>query len=261
MSRRRNKGQKPRKLDGGVIQKLRQMLSKYKYRLAGVLEDKCTFTYNEETGRLMVNPSYRYLDLPKEGSCLELMFTAYKQIRKQMPDVHVYRVSGTEPSFFPKGHHAFLLVVAYDAMPGISMSTQLGHKMEILKADPILVDPSFRRTGRLKRFDYNIFEIQNHDYTSYLPAGIVIGEHETLPLLYSSGELMLLGCSPDGSSVIDIHFRTPNRKEKPYDLNSPTLDARVAGNAEQLEFVRALRQKEIKTTDERLYVDFDVALK
>jgi hypothetical protein len=258
MGRRKKK---PKKLNGAAIHKLQQMVSRYRYRLAGVLEDKCTFTYNEKEGELMITPMYRYHDLPREGSCIELMFTAYKQIRKDIPKVHVSRVAGTEPSFFPRGPHAFLLVAAYDAFPGVSMSTHRGHVKAVLEADPILVDPSFRRVGRFRKFDYHIIEMQNHDYTSFLPRGMVIGEHETLPLLYSSGELMLIGCSPDGSSVIDVHFRTPDKKERPYELNSPDLDARVADNAEQLEFVRALRQKEIRTTDERLYVDFDVALK
>jgi hypothetical protein len=251
MSRRKNKGQRPRKLDGGVIQQIRGIIAEYRYKLARILDEECKLTYNPETETLMLRPLYRHAEFTTEGDCGELSLTARKKIRAKFPNVHVYRVSGAEPKFFPRGPHMFLLVSAYDALRGVTMASQPEHHQAVREADPILVDPGFRYVARFRKTQYTLLTLMNDKLPGYYPVGQVLLTGQALPILYSRGELMQLTHGPEYPSTLAIEFRGARKPvDQRYDLRSPDLDKRVGGNEEQMQFVAALRQKElIHTTD------------
>ena len=91
---------------------LRQIISRYTYGELDLLENGMEIYFNETDWEMLLYPFYRHTGYPIQGSCTELMNTAFKDIKSLHPEYNLTRVIGNDPDYFNDltAEHYFILI-------------------------------------------------------------------------------------------------------------------------------------------------------
>jgi hypothetical protein len=228
--------------------------------------------------KLMLIDQFYHFDKPSnQGDCVELMNSAYSELKEKYPEYYIIRAGGTEPNYFfgmeedTPSHlfHYFLLVFKNDVMYEDRYLSEPDNNPEIrtaLKHDPLIVDPSFKRISRFSDSKYSALELYNQDfpitYTNsllldcayYLSGGFYPFITGSVPLYLTSNEEMIyLSTDKSESSLLTIGFQPKKNDIVFYDLNSLAVKRKSAGEPKLEAILELLKKTNIKFTDENLY--------
>ncbi len=182
-----------KKLKDIDIESIEQILRPYKYNQLNIFDTLPTATYNSEARQVLLNPFYRFEQFPTEGTCSELMQSAYRSIRDKHPNYYIYRCSGNDPEYFFENetNHCFLVVSTEDILDGKDDTQDEKDIEKIISQNALLVDPSFKLLKYLPKSEYKIKRISNDNCTFYHSTATLIERNQGVPLAIDSKKRLL----------------------------------------------------------------------
>jgi len=239
------------------------LVSQYAYGKFDILDNAMQIGCNRKTEQVKFDPFYHYDSRPTRGSCSELMSTAYLDIRARYPNVHVTRVTGTEPDFFkdPAFKHCFLFVSDGDLMNGQYDTREPKDIEDVVSLNPLVVDPSFQRVVPLSDSGYNVQRLMNQGCrVSYSNTG-VLNQNQGVPLgIDSYGKIVYLIVNFNSPQIMDIGTQEPGSNIGQYRLNSTDLDQLFKDDPKILRFIELLRRREISESKQSFEVENDIII-
>jgi hypothetical protein len=213
-----------------VINPLQELIAPYQYGQFNLLEDEMQITVNSRTKQVKLAPFYRYDTSLNFGSCGELMNSAYRAIRRELPYLHVTRVIGNDPSFFRKSldTHCFLFVSEQDLLRG-NLFTEDKKEIEFaISKNPLIVDPSFQRVVPFSESGYSVQNLINQGCPVEYSQETILKDKGAVPLCKdSSDRIFYLGVNFNSENLINFFIQESGGDLRPYPVNSPCPEENV----------------------------------
>ena len=235
--------------------RLDTIISQFEYNQLNLLE-------NPTPIRIKINPNskqayfeqfYRHDKKPKQGTCSELMNTAFLELRDELYFYTIIRASGQESDFFKwdTSNHCFLLIYNSDPMKGESYTENQEEIMSALSKNPLLVDPSFKRVIPYNESGYTIRKMMNHDCNVSYSNDLILGEGQFVPLgTISNGGILYLTLNFGFESSIGVGVQFPKSPIFTYSLDHFFLGPLLRKDEGLEKLVSILRDTNLEETDE-----------
>jgi hypothetical protein len=229
---------------------LSALIEPYEYGQFNVLDNGMQITYNRIARQIKLDPFYRHAERPTQGSCSELMVSAYLDIKERFPDAHVTRVVGTEPRFFNgSSTHCFLFVSEGDLMDGRKYTQNPTDIEDVVSQDPLIVDPSFNKVGPLSDSGYTVINLRNEGHKSNYFDSVILNQGSGVPLgISSNGALVGLTVNFASPYLMDIVVKYAIKERghyfsdyDRYGFSSPDLDKVFKDDPKILEVIKLLK--------------------
>lgn len=234
------------KIDLNIVE---NMLKSYSYEQTSMLEAK-NIRYNPLIRTITIDNFYHQDNTRKDGTCFELTNTAYNEFSKIFPNIYFYRIAGQEPQFFngEGSEHISLIASAiklipekekYSTIEGSDVQKMNAKEIidEIIKTNPILIDPSYKIIKPFQETKYTIEEIDTPREHESLERTIELKEYEDLfPLTMKANKYLSL-----------ITFN--EKANKHLSVEMWDYDSNVLVNKDICDSY----WESIKTTDKKLY--------
>ena len=206
---------------------LKRIIAEYKYGQYSLLDNRVKIFVDEPNKTLILEHFYAPGAQSKRGNCTELMNSAYLEIKKMHPEYFIIRAEGNEPQFFNQSFtaHTFLLLPEVDTLKDKGFTQGEEDLKKIIKNDPLVFDPAFKKIMYLSGSGYSIVMGFNKShkvaYSDYclLPHGL------SVPLgIKSDGNIVFIGADFNSPSRLSIVFPLSPSFVKNCDLNDRTID-------------------------------------
>lgn len=213
------------------ISKIEKMLGDYKYGQYSLIENEPKITevdtgYNHVT---FIENFYSEGNKSKKGTCMELSNKLYEEINK-MENISVYKVFGQEPRFFYGGNssHYFL---ALTESPRENVE-------ELLKSNPLIVDPSYGFVSKIENSGYKISMIKEKVSSNGIAK---IPFHYSVPLGFDNENLVIYLPMGEKSTIVKV-----NKSRGAQERNISKNMRGFIKNKDIIKMVRSLRKAPFK---------------
>ncbi len=260
-SRRRFSTKESDKID---VNSLTQILSSYIYSQLNIFDTPPIATYNLEKKQVLLSPFYRHELFPVEGTCAELMQSAYRTIRDKHPSYHVYRCSGHDSEYFfeNEAKHSFLIVSRDNILEGKDDTQDKKDIEKIICKDAFVVDPSFKRIKHISQSGYKIKRISDENCVFHYSNDRLIEKNEGVPLAIDSKKRMLALIPYFGEDFsFQIGVKPPFGICQFYDVTNPFFqnsfaekDKTLLEKLKRIDEISAIKTNETLKTEETVKI-------
>ena len=241
--------------------KLKDLIEDYSYGQFNILNNGLSVLYNLRTREVQLDPFYRYDARPKTGNCVELMNTAYLEIRNEYPDLHVTRVIGKEPTFFRNSIHCALFVSEQDLMNGEYYMHESKDIEKVLEKNPLLVDPSFKTVVPFSKSGYKVHRLYNQGCRLLHSNTPVLSHNLAAPLgISKQGYLVYLMANLDVPGALVMGLRSASSSFAQYSLGDDVLFETLNKDSNMLSFLDLLKKIERFESKEEFQAKQDIVI-
>ena len=232
-------------------EEIRKVIEKYEYGQFNILKNPIRIQYGPEKKRLLLKNFRQHDKYPTVGSCSELECTAYRTIRERFPSYFAIRAHGNDLEFFPSPvQHNFLLLANEDIMGDTRFTFDQDRIAEILKHDPLIVDPSLRYVGKLSLSRYKITCLQTQGCKVAYFNSVILDEGGGIPLAFTqTREVMSLFFDPNLNCLLSIWFSKNSEFVEGFKLDSVELEQKLKDEKRLLDLVKFIQHRGIMQTN------------
>jgi hypothetical protein len=241
-------------------EKIMEIISDYEYSRSNLLDGDVDIMYNPDLKQVSMNPFTSHGSDSKQGTCIELMEAANRDMKKYFPNHHFMRTIGKDNKFFngDDSVHGFLLALngsiindLVDYAGGISTHEALISMVR--DTNPLVIDPSFGNVTPLSESGYQIDQLLGPSLEVNRQSHMCIHYGRTVPLgIDSQGRLISFGASEELDSVIGVGVRELSAQGIIYNVQQNLIDHRLRDEPEMLKYVEFFRNQKLQRTDKNL---------
>lgn len=269
------------------IDGIKNLISGYRAGKSPILENSLTVYYNPDLKRAKISPFYTYNDTIREGSCDELVASAYLNIRERFPSVYPIRSAIFLPNFYKdiSTTHCILFVDSTNIMLNHDYMVDDDATNLTFSENALIVDPSSGFTELYSNFKHHwrdwytegryIFEIKsltNLNYPLEYSRAAFLDTASFFPIGETSNKepIILIPKFADNSFSLDVNVVGPSytysisscafTDEKPV-FDSNKLRNFMPENSNSFKFLQMLQNAEVIKTNDPLELKFDVVIK
>ena len=232
------------------IEQLQRMAEGYEYGLHGIVNRDLRAIYDPVEQVLTIENYYG--NDGRQGNCVRLMEAAYREIKRLLPETHVFRTKGWDPKFFQMDDqaHYFLLLTQTDLLNGLDFLSGRKLSDEMLE-ESLIFDPSFKLVKPFNESDYDIDYLVGKNQTFREKSTLKITDDYRVPLGITGDDIVVfLACDEDFPSYLGIELSLRGFDIGRFDIRHKFLTKFLQRDPKIVRMIEHLQKMDVEVCDE-----------